>query len=74
MPCYFRRMTDVFTEAGIKITPANKKKVDQLIHQIVDVEYKKCSQTWSRVKQLIGVNASRAEFIEKLKSRWAEVS
>lgn len=74
MSCYFRHMNDVLTEAGIEITPANKKRVDQLIHQIVGEEYKKCSTTWSKVKQLIGADSSQAEFIEKLKSRWAEVS
>jgi len=40
----------------------------------VGVEYKKCSETWSKVKELIGEDASRAEFVEKLKNRWAEVS
>ena len=74
MPCYFRHMNEIFDEAGIEVTPANKKKLDQIIHQMVGVEYKKCSTTWGKVKGLIGVDASRAEFIEKLKSRWAEVS
>jgi len=67
-------MKDIFTEADIEITSTNKKKVDQIIHQVVGVGYKKCPETWSKVKELIEVDASRAEFVEQLKSRWAEVS
>jgi len=74
MSCYFRHIKDIFAEAGIEITPANKKKVDQIIHQMVGEEYKKCSKTWSKVKELIGVDASQAEFIAKLQSKWVEVS
>ncbi|TKJ30734.1 hypothetical protein CEE39_07950 [bacterium (candidate division B38) B3_B38] len=74
MSCYFRHMNKIFSEAGLEITSSNKKKADQIIHQIVGVSYKKCSDTWSKVKEHIAADSSRAKFIAKLKSKWAEVS
>ena len=37
MSCYFRHMKDVLSEAGIQVTPSNKKQVDKAIHDIVEV-------------------------------------
>ncbi len=74
MSCYFRHMNEVFSEAGIEVTPDSKKKVDRIIHQIVGVEYKKCPDAWSKVKEHMATDASRAKFVEELKSRWGEVS
>lgn len=42
MSCYFRYMKGVFWEAGISLTPENKKEVDQAIHKLMEVKYKKC--------------------------------
>lgn len=50
MSCYFRHMKDILNEAGIEVTPQNKKAVDQAFHGIVDVEYKNCSPTWKKIK------------------------
>ena len=67
MSCYFRYMKDVFEEVGIKVTPENKKEIDRVIHELVDVEYKNCSPTWRAVKEQIkGDKATRQRFIEKL--------
>ncbi|RTZ99374.1 MAG: hypothetical protein DSY90_01380 [Deltaproteobacteria bacterium] len=68
MSCYFRHMKDVLAEAGIEVTPENKKKVDQAIHRLVAVEYKDCSPTWKAVKDHIkNDEAARNAFIDKLK-------
>ncbi len=68
MSCYFRHMKDVLAEAGIEITPENKKKVDQAIHKLVAEEYKNCSPTWKAVKTHIkNDETARAQFIQKLK-------
>jgi len=74
MSCYFRHIKDIFSLAGIEISPENKKKADQIIHQILGVEYKNCPMTWSKIKELKSSDSSRAEFIEKIKNRWIEVS
>ena len=51
MSCYFRHLKDVLTEAGIEVSPENRKQIDQAFHKIVDVEYKECPVTWKKLKQ-----------------------
>jgi len=59
---------DILDEAGIEVTSGNKKKIDQAIHQIVDIPYKDCPTIWKELKQqIMGDGASREEFIKKLK-------
>ncbi len=68
MSCYFRHMKDVLDEAGIFVTPKNKKAVDEAIHTIVAVDYKNCSPAWKAVKEHIKPDeAARKKFIQKLK-------
>jgi len=70
MSCYFRWMKDVLEEAGITIDKHNKKDVDRIIHEMVDVEYKNCSPTWKEVKARIkGDAAARNRFVAELKQR-----
>jgi hypothetical protein len=68
MSCYFRHIKDVFTEAGIEITPGNKKDVDRTIHKMVGVEYKDCPAVWRRLKQdFLGDPRRRKSLVKKLK-------
>ena len=68
MSCYFRHMKDVLEEAGIEVTPKNKKDVDRIIHRLVDVAYKDCSFTWKKVKAHIKADkTAKDRFIENLK-------
>lgn len=59
MSCYFRHIKDILDEAGIEVTPGNKKQIDQAIHQIVGVAYKDCPATWKRLKQQIMVDEQK---------------
>ena len=68
MSCYFRHLKDVFEEAGIEVDPGNKKDVDRLVHEIVGVEYKDCPKAWRGVKEMIGDEPGRKEFVKKLKA------
>lgn len=68
MSCYFRHLQDIFAEAGIKVTPNNKKEIDQAIHRIVNVSYKNCPATWKAIKTGTADAEKREEFIQKLKS------
>jgi hypothetical protein len=68
MSCYFRHLIPMFEEAGIQITPANKKQIDQAIHKIVDVAYKDCPATWKQIKLGTADPQKKQEFIQKLKS------
>ena len=68
MSCYFRYMRDVFEEAGVEVTKENKKEIDRIIHEMVDVDYKNCSLAWKEVKEHIKVDEdARILFIERLK-------
>ena len=69
MSCYFRHMKDVLEEVSVEITPDNKKKIDAILHGVVDVEYKNCSPAWKRIKEMVkGDPAERELFVEKLKA------
>ena len=51
MTCYFRHINRVFEEIGIEITKENKREIDQVIHKMVGVDYKDCSNAWREVKK-----------------------
>ena len=73
MSCYFRQMADVLAEAGIdlgevKEDKAKKKELDQKIHAFVGVEYKDCSPTRAKVKELLADEVARAKLVKALKS------
>ena len=65
MSCYLRRIKDVLDEAGIVVTPANKKQIDQAVHQAVGVTYKNCSATWKRLKEDITGNQEKRQVLIK---------
>jgi hypothetical protein len=66
--CYFRHLSVVFDQAGIKVTPENKKDVDRVIHELVGVQYKDCPDTWRAVKQRIADDPDG--FVAALKDAW----
>jgi hypothetical protein len=69
MSCYFRHIKNILDEAGIEVTPGNKKEIDQAIHKIVGVGYKDCPATWKRLKQeILGDEQKRRELIQKLQN------
>ena len=67
MSCYFRHIKDVLSEAGIEVTPANKKQVDRALHDIVGVEYKDCPATWKVLKQHLADKHKKRELIDRLR-------
>ena len=69
MSCYFRQIKDIFDEAGIVVTPANRKQIDQAIHQAVGVAYKNCPVTWKKLKEDIrGDMVKRLALIKNLQA------
>ena len=68
MSCYFRHIKDSLDEAGIEVTPSNRKQIDQVMHQMAEVTYKDCPVTWKRLKQqIIGNEQKRWGFAQKLR-------
>jgi hypothetical protein len=63
-------MQDVLEEAAVEVTPDNKKEIDRIIHEIVELQYKNCSPTWKAVKEHIkGDEEARSAFVQELKQK-----
>lgn len=61
-------MQEIFGSAGIEVTKDNKKKIDELIHKLVDVKYKDCPRAWKRIKETILLDEKKKEdFVNELK-------
>lgn len=68
MSCYFRHMKDVLAEAGVDVTPANKKQIDRALHNIVGIEYKDCPAAWKVLKQqVLADEGKKRELIDRLR-------
>ena len=68
MSCYFRHLKDILAEAGVEVTPGNKRQIDQAIHKIVGIEYKDCPVAWKALKlQIMGDEQKRRDFVKKFK-------
>jgi len=66
--CYFRILKDILAEAGVEVTPGNRKEIDQAIHKVVGVEYKDCPVAWRALKQqMMGDGQKRRDFVRKLR-------
>lgn len=70
LTCYFRHLKQTFRKARIEITEDNKREIDQIIHDIVGIEYKQCPATWREVKKRLTENEN--EFVTKLKNEWTK--
>ena len=68
MSCYLRHMKDVLDEAGIVVTPSNRKQIDQAVHQAVGVVYKDCPATWRQVKAGLNDEGKRQALVEQLRA------
>ncbi len=69
MSCYFRHIGDILEEAGVTVTKANKKQVDEAIHQAVGIGYKDCPAAWRRIKEQIrGDEEKRQALISRLRA------
>ena len=67
MSCYFRHLKDLLSEAGLEVTPSNKKAIDRAFHEIVGVAYKDCPKTWKALKQELSADQQkRQELLRKL--------
>ena len=67
MSCYLRHIKDILEQAGIAITTANRKQLDQAVHQAAGVAYKNCPVTWKKIKEDIKDDDDKLRaFIEQL--------
>jgi hypothetical protein len=64
--CYLRHIKDVLVEAGVVVTPASRKQIDQAIHRAVGVGYKNCPATWKKIKEDIKDERKRKVLVKQL--------
>ena len=69
MTCYFRHLDEVFKQAGITVTPENRKQLDKIIHDLVGTEYKNCPATWREIKKRLAED--EGSFVLNLKEAWS---
>jgi len=68
MTCYLRHLKDTLAEAGIEVTPSNRKQLDVVIHKFVKVAYKDCPATWKRLKSdFLSDTGRRNELVNHLR-------
>ncbi|MBM4445716.1 MAG: hypothetical protein FJ020_10565 [Chloroflexi bacterium] len=69
MSCYFRHMKDILSQAGVMVTPENKRQIDQFFHKLTGVDYKDCPAAWKKLKQdVLADERKRRDVVRKLKS------
>ncbi|MEJ2638444.1 MAG: hypothetical protein P8010_02615 [Desulfosarcinaceae bacterium] len=67
-------MKEILAQVPVEITPANKKAIDAILHDIVGVPYKACPSAWKAIKTHIkGSETARADFVARLRNRVAEL-
>jgi hypothetical protein len=67
MSCYFRQMKEVLAEAGIVVTPANRRRVDQAFRQIAGVPREHCPAVWKILKQRLVTEELKRELARELR-------
>ena len=68
MSCYFRHLKEIFAEAGVEVTPANKHDIDRTVHGIVGTTYKDCPATWKALKtEFLVSDKGRRDLVRRLK-------
>ena len=70
MSCYFRHLRELFLDAGVAVTPANKQALDKALHAAVGVSYKRCMGAdgcWPKVKAAAADPVKRRTLVRALK-------
>lgn len=68
MTCYFKnsRMKELFEEIGIEVTKANSDRIDELIHDMLSVDYPNCAAAWKMVRKKLSSDDAEG-FKQRLK-------
>ena len=53
MTCYFKnsRMKELLRDIGVEGTKENIKKVDEILHEMLSVDYPNCAATWKMLRK-----------------------
>lgn len=67
MTCYFKnsRMKELFEDIGIEVTKENRDVIDEVIHDMLSVDYPNCAAAWKMVRMKLKMDGPG--FKERLK-------
>jgi hypothetical protein len=68
MTCFFWQLEEVFSKAGMEVTKENRREIDGVIRNIVDMKSGNCPDVWREVKKRIAED--EAGFVSALKTAW----
>jgi hypothetical protein len=59
MTCYFKnsRMKELLRDIEVEATKENMKKVDEILHELLSVDYPNCAATWKMVRKKLEYDA-----------------
>ena len=59
MTCYFKnsRMKELLRDIEVEATTENIKKVDEILHELLSVDYPNCAATWKMVRRKLEYDA-----------------
>ena len=72
----FYKIPTIFHEAGIEVTPANRKQIDRAVHRLIGADINEhCPTVWKMLKQQVLADDDKGkEFISRLKAAVNEVN
>jgi len=58
MTCYFKnsRMKELFSDISIEVTKENRVKVDEVIHEMLSVDYPNCAAAWKMLRKKLQID------------------
>jgi len=67
MGCW-RWFNGVLKEAGVEVTPANREKIDNVIHEFIGKtsKYEHCSSDWKKANKIKTDENERKKLVEAL--------
>ena len=68
MTCYFKnsRMKELLRDIEVEFTKENIKKVDEILHEMLSVDYPNCAATWKMLRKKLEYDADG--FKERLRA------
>jgi hypothetical protein len=75
MTHYFKnsRMTELFTELDIEVTKENRDKIDEIIHDMLSVDYPNSAAAWKLVRKKLDSDDAEG-FKQRLKDAIARMA
>lgn len=59
MTCYFKnsRMKELLRDIGVEATKENIVKIDEILHEMLSVDYPNCAATWKMLRKKLKIDA-----------------